>query len=178
MALANLRGSVLEVGFGTGLNLPHYPEQIRSVTALDNEEMLPDRVQRRIQNARFPVKKRVLDASGRLPFDDEEFDGVASTFTLCSIEKTEDALLEIRRVLKQDGVFVFLEHGRSDDPKIAKRQDRFNPLQKFFACGCNLNRPVATLIENANLRIVQLDRYHMPDTPRILGEMYRGFATR
>jgi SAM-dependent methyltransferase len=175
-ALSSLEGHVLEIGFGTALNLPHYPHQVTLLTAIDSERMLPKRVSERIARARFPVEIFQLDAGGHLPFEDEAFDGIATTLTLCSIPDIESALLEIRRVLKPGGWYAFFEHGRSDDLRVAKRQDRFNPIQKFVGRGCNLNRRIDQLIKDAGLHIVKLDRYLLPDTPRLLGEMYRGVA--
>jgi ubiquinone/menaquinone biosynthesis C-methylase UbiE len=177
-ALAPLRGDVLEIGFGTGLNLPFYPDQVTKLTALDSERMLPKRVEKRIAHARVPVDRLQLDASGRLPFEDDVFDGIVTTLTLCSIADVESALAEIRRVLKPDGEYVFLEHGRSDDPRVATRQDFWNPIQKLIACGCNMNRPIDLLIKGAGMEMIELDRYRLPDTPRILGEIYRGVATK
>jgi len=176
VVLAPLCGRVLEIGFGTGLNLPFYPEAVTSLTAIDSEMMLPKRVSQRISEARFPVRQLQLDAGHPLPFNDGEFDGIVTTFTLCSIPNITSALSEIRRVLKPDGQYVFLEHGRSDDPKVARRQDQFNPIEKFIGCGCNVNRPIDQLILAAKLQILTLDRYLMTDTPRIFGEMYRGIA--
>lgn len=174
--LAVLRGQVLEIGFGTGLNILHYPAEVQRLTAIDTEEMLPKRLAKRIAEARFPIDRRRLDAGDRLPFDDDSFDGVVTTFTLCSIGDVGAALAEIRRVLKPSGRYVFLEHGRSEDPRVAKWQDRFNPIQKCVGVGCNLNRPIADLIGASGMEILELSRYLMPDTPRILGEMYRGVA--
>jgi len=177
-ALASLSGQILEIGFGTGLNLDCYPAQVTRLTAIDNETMLPDRVADRIARSGVPVDRFNLDAGGRLPFDDQFFDGVVTTFTLCSIAEVAAALAEIRRVLKRQGEYVFLEHGRSDDPRIARQQDRFNPISKLIGCGCNMNRPIDTLISAAGLRITRLDRYLRPDAPKIVGALYRGVAKR
>src|SRR6185436_18610907 len=106
------------------------------------------------------------------------FDGVVTTLTLCSIADVEFALNEIRRVLKADCGYAFFEHGRSDDLRVAKRQDFWNPLQKIIACGCNMNRPIDRLIRGAGMKMIELDRYQLPDTPRILGEIYRGVAKK
>jgi ubiquinone/menaquinone biosynthesis C-methylase UbiE len=176
--LAPLYGRVLEIGFGTGLNLPCYPQQVTELTVIDSERMLAGRVRKRINAASVPVQQMKLDASGRLPFDDDSFDGVATTLTLCSIENVSAALAEIRRVLKTEGRYVFLEHGRSRDPQLAKRQDWFNPIQKIIACGCNVNRPIDQLIENAGLNVARLERYSMPGSVRILSEIYRGIAQK
>jgi ubiquinone/menaquinone biosynthesis C-methylase UbiE len=177
-ALASVRGNVLEVGFGTGLNLPHYPKHLTKLTAVEPVRMLEDRVERRIAEAGMPVEQIHLDASGRLPLDDESFDFVVTTFTLCSISDVAGALGEMRRVLKPEGRYVFLEHGRSDDPRVAKRQDFFNPVQRIIACGCNINRAIDRLIRESGFHVTELDRYVMPGTPRMLGEMYRGSARK
>ena len=177
-ALAPLRGHVLEIGFGTGLNLSCFPEAVTELTAVDNERMLQKRVAKRIGEVRMPVRQLTLDAGGKLPFGDGEFDGVVTTFTLCSIPNVGSALSEIHRLLKDAGEYVFLEHGRSDDPRVAKRQDLFNPLQKLIGRGCNMNRPIDRLIKASGLEIIKLERYSMPDTPRVLGEMYRGVARK
>jgi ubiquinone/menaquinone biosynthesis C-methylase UbiE len=177
-ALAQVRGHVLEIGFGTGLNLRHYPRQVTRLTAIDTERMLRDRVAKRIDEAHMPVEQIQLDASGRLPLDDDRFDFVVTTFTLCSIADVGSALREMRRVLKPQGHYVFLEHGRSDDSRVAKRQDLFNPIQKIIACGCNINRSIDRMIQETGFFITRLDRYLLPETPRIFGEMYRGSAQK
>ncbi len=174
-ALAPVYGSVLEIGFGTGLNLPHYPGAVTWLTALDPEPLLPKRVVRRTSEASIPVEL-VHCRAEVLPFEASRFDCVVSTWTLCTIADVGAALREVRRVLKSDGKLVFLEHGRSDDARVAKWQDRFNPLQRLIACGCNLNRPIDVLIDQAGLKIAQLERFLMPGVPRIGGEMYQGTA--
>ena len=175
-ALAPARGETLEIGFGTGLNLPHYPEPVTRLTAIDAERMLRRRVKRRMAEARMPVELMKLDASGRLPFADHRFDSVVTTLTLCSIADPAPALSEMRRVLKPDGQFVFFEHGRSPDPQVAQRQDRFNPIQSIIACGCNLNRPIDQLITAAGFDLIKLARFQMPKVPQILGAIYCGVA--
>jgi len=177
-ALSALHGRVLEIGFGTGLNLPCYPPQVTRLTAIDSERFLPARVADRILKAHVPVELMKLDAGGHLPFEDEVFDGIVTTFTLCSIADVAAALTEIRRVLKPTGEYVFLEHGRSEDARIARNQDRFNPITKLIGCGCNLNRPIDKLICAAGLQIAKLDRFVMPDSPRMMGAVYRGAARR
>jgi len=175
-ALEPARGETLEIGFGTGLNLPYYPQTVTRLTAIDPVSMLEDRVEKRIAACRIPVTRMRLDAQGRLPFEDHAFDTVVTTLTLCSIPDIAAALSEIRRALKPEGRFVFFEHGRSDDPKVARRQDRFNPIQKIIGAGCNMNRKIDALVENAGFEITTLDRFLSPNAPRILAEMYRGVA--
>jgi ubiquinone/menaquinone biosynthesis C-methylase UbiE len=137
--------------------------------------MLPGRVAARRAAAAFPVEIAHLSAE-RLPYEDQTFDCVVSTWTLCTIPDPIAALREIRRVLKPEGTFLFLEHGRSDDRRIATWQDRLNPLQRVIGGGCNLNRRIDRLIAEAGLTISRLDRFTMDSVPRIGGAMYRGTA--
>ncbi|MEQ1793325.1 MAG: class I SAM-dependent methyltransferase [Nitrospira sp.] len=170
------RGEVLEIGLGTGLNLVHYPAGVLRLRAVDPAPLLPDRVAERSASAPFPVELSHTSAE-QLPYEDQSFDCVVSTWTLCTISDPVQALREVRRVLKPTGQFLFLEHGRSDDARTAIWQDRLNPIQQVIGCGCNLNRPIDRLIKEAGLHILQLDRFVMEGVPRIGGELYRGVAT-
>ena len=174
-ALAGARGEVLEIGFGTGLNLAYYPAAVDRLAVLDPAEVLKETVDRRIAAAHMPVQKFRLDAQ-ELPFDAGRFDCVVSTWTLCTIPKVETALREVRRVMKPGGAFLFLEHGRSDDEHVARRQDRWNWLQRVLACGCNINRPIDRLIGDAGFQLRTLERFRMPKMLRIAGEHYIGQA--
>lgn len=176
-ALAPIHGRVLEIGFGTGLNLPHYTNAVTWLTAVEPYNLLPERVAQRSVEAPMPVEV-VRENAERLPFKDDTFDCAVSTWTLCTIPDVRAALLEVRRALKPGGILVFLEHGRSDDPRIAAWQRRLTPLQRLLACGCHLNRPIDALIEEAGLKITRLDRFVMEGAPRIAAEMYRGVASR
>ncbi len=173
--LAEARGEVLEIGFGTGLNLDFYPETVDRLTVLDPAPLLPKRVDRRIAAARMPVEKAYVDAE-QLPFDSRRFDFVVSTWTLCTIPDVAAALDEVRRVLKCGGKLLFIEHGRSADERIARRQDRYNGLQKIIGAGCNMNRPIDRLIDQAGFEMARLERFLMPKSPRVLAELYRGAA--
>lgn len=175
LLLAPARGMVVEIGFGTGLNLPHYPRTVTALHTVDPAPLLPDRVAQRVARTPFPVHIQHVSAEG-LPYADATFDYAVSTFTLCTISDPVAALCEVRRVLKPEGCFLFLEHGRSDDLATARWQDRLNPLQQCLACGCNLNRRIDQLVTQAGLRLEQLDRYTLPGVPRIGGEIYRGKA--
>ncbi len=168
-------GQVLEIGLGTGLNLPHYLNIVSRLCAVDPFPLLPDRLAARSETVPFPIEISRISAE-TLPFDDQTFDCVVSTWTLCTIPDPMQALREVRRVLKPDGTFLFLEHGRSEEARIAAWQDRLNPLQRVIGCGCNLNRKIDQLIEQAGLTIRQLDRFQMRSVPRLGGEMYRGAA--
>ena len=176
--LADARGEVLEIGFGTGLNLPHYPQAgITSLTNVDPAELLPPRVQARIARAPFEVVHARLDAE-RLPFDDARFDTVVSTWTLCSIPDAVAALREIRRVLRPTGRFHFLEHGLSERPLVARLQHLWNPIQKVIACGCNVDRPIDDLVAASGLVTTSLERFDIAGDLPIMAAMYRGVATR
>ena len=175
-ALAEAGGEALEIGFGTGLNLPHYPPGVTRLTAIDVADLLPARTGQRVSAAPFPVERVRLTAE-RLPFPDGRFDCVVSTWTLCSIPDALAALREVRRVLQPGGRFVFLEHGQSDDPRVARWQDRLNPIQRRMGCGCNLNRPIDALIRDAGFAITRLDRYVIEGEPSLMASMYRGTAS-
>ena len=175
-ALAEAHGDVLEIGFGTGLNLPYYPAAVARLTAVDPSAALGKRVGRRIDAARMPVETLHHDAVS-LPFDAGRFDCVTTTWTLCSIADVSAALCEIRRVLKPGGRYLFIEHGRSNDAKIARRQDRWNRLHRWIAGGCNLNRPIDRLIDAAGLSITRLERFDLKGVPRRVAPHYLGSAT-
>ncbi len=171
-------GDVLEVGFGTALNLRHYGDAVRSVTGVDP---LPTEglalVEQRIGDVRFPVERTVLRADGELPFDAGRFDCVLTTWTLCSIPDPMAALAEMRRVLKPGGRYLFIEHGRSDRPHTARWQDRLNPMWRRLMGGCNMNRRMDELVEQGGFQLTSLDRFRAPG-PSVLASMYRGVATR
>ena len=175
--LSHVHGEVLELGIGTGLNLPHYPKTITWLHAVDPANLLPKIVMERSVGQSFPIRIQHLTAEA-LPYDDHSFDFVVSTWTLCTIPDPVKALREVRRVVKPGGVFLFLEHGRSEDKKVASWQDRLNPLQNIIGCGCNLNRQIDDIIAQAGLKIMTLDRFQMQSVPRLGGEMYRGTAIR
>ena len=176
-ALAEARGLVLEIGFGTALNLPYYPPEVTRVVALDDSPMLADRVRRRIAVASVPVEVIHRDAADRMPFEDATFDTVVSTWTLCSIERLQSALAEVVRILKPEGRFLFIEHGLSDRPVTAKLQHLLNPMQNVVSCGCNLNRKIDDELAEAGLTILSLERFRVPGVPRAFGEVYRGVAS-
>lgn len=176
--LADARGEVLEIGFGTGLNLPHYPPTgVASLTIVDPAELLPARVQERIARAPFPVTHARLDAE-RLPFDDARFDTVVSTWTLCTIPDPVAALREIRRVLRPSGQFHFLEHGLSERPLVARLQHLWNPLQKIIACGCNVDRRIDQIVAASGLVTASLERFELAGEVPLFSAMYRGTAGR
>lgn len=174
--LAEVRGDVLEIGFGTGLNLAYYPAAIRAITALDVSQGMSRLARPRIAATPIAVEHRIGDGE-RLPFADAAFDSVVSTFTLCSIGDVGRALREVRRVLRPGGRFHFVEHGLSDDRRVQTWQHRLTPLQRFVAGGCHLDRDIPALIAAASLTVDRLERVQADGLPRISGFLYLGQAT-
>ena len=171
-------GEVLEIGFGTGLNLRHYGPGVKRVVGVD--PMITDTVEKvnaRIADAGFPVERHALRADGTLPFDAGRFDTVITTFTLCSIPEPGAALGEMRRVLKPGGRYVFIEHGRADEPGTARWQDRLNATWGRIADGCNINRKMDRIVADGGLELVALERFRGRG-PGILAQMYRGVGKR
>ncbi len=171
-----LKGKVLEVGFGTGLNLPHYPETVSELWLLDPSEKGKELAQKRIAKLNFPVQFVTLNKD-RYEVEDRTFDCVFSTWTMCSIKNLHQALLEMKRILKKDGQIIFLEHGLSDEPGVAKWQNYLNPIQKIIGGGCHLNRPICEQIEAAGLTLKTCDTFYM-DGPKFATFMYRGIAVK
>lgn len=174
--LASTQGEVLEVGFGTGLNLSYYPESIRHIVAIDANPGVHALAQKRVQTSSITVDHRVLNGE-HLPMSDRTFDSVVSTWTLCSIANVEQAIQEIHRVLKPGGKFCFIEHGLSREPHIQVWQNRLTPIQKIIGDGCHLNRNIKHLVEN-QFGTVTLEEFYADNTPKIAGYLYKGMAIK
>ncbi|MGK7877900.1 MAG: class I SAM-dependent methyltransferase [Xenococcaceae cyanobacterium] len=174
--LADVSGEILEIGFGTGLNLPHYPPHIQKLTTIDTNPGMNKFAKKRIQASKISIDNRVLNGEN-LPMPDNSFDSVVSTWTLCSIAKVEQAIEEIYRVLKPGGKFFFIEHGLSNETKVQVWQNRLTPLQKIIGDGCHLNRNIKQLIEK-KFKILTLEQFYAPKIPKYVGYMYKGVATK
>lgn len=174
--LAQVQGEVLEIGFGTGLNLPYYPKRIRKITTVDPNPGVNQLAQKRIQESSMMVDHRVLSGE-QLPMADNTFDSVVSTWTLCSIANVDQAIQEIYRVLKPGGRFFFIEHGLSEDPGVQIWQHRLNPIQKVIGDGCHLDRDIQTLIKK-QFQEIEIEQFDMENAPKTLGHLYRGVATK
>src|SRR5438094_125265 len=135
---AGLNGRVVEIGFGSGLNVPFYPVSVESVSAVEPADLGWKLAQKRLSASKIDVERAGLDGQS-LPFEDETFDTAISTWTLCTIPDANAALLEVRRVLKPGGTLHFVEHGLAPDEKVQRWQNRLNGLQKKVFGGCNLN---------------------------------------
>jgi ubiquinone/menaquinone biosynthesis C-methylase UbiE len=175
--LADATGSVLEIGFGTGLNLAYYPSnKVQKITTVDVNPGMNKIAQKRIATSPISVDYQVLNGE-RLPMTAATFDTVVSTWTLCSIKHVESAIAEIYRVLKPGGKFLFIEHGLSNEPKIQTWQHRLTPIQKIIADGCHLDREIKSLIANqfADLTVKE---FYAPNKPKIGGYFYQGIAIK
>lgn len=177
--LAPAKGRVLEIGFGTGANLKHYPPDVRRLEIVEPDAALNARAVRRIAASDRDVIVHDLSAE-RLPFDTASFDTVVSTFTLCSIPDVESALAEVHRVLKPGGQFLFLEHGLSPEPHVARWQHRLTPLQKIIGGGCHLDRAMRPLIERAGLQIQSAgyEERYAPKLPKFVAWLTSGVARK
>jgi ubiquinone/menaquinone biosynthesis C-methylase UbiE len=175
--LAQARGNILEIGFGTGLNLPYYPPDVGKVTAVDPNVGMYRRARGRIKRAGVEVDRRVLGGE-RLPFEDGTFDCAVSTFTLCSIEGAAQALREVYRVLKVGGEFLFLEHGLSPQANVRKWQRRLNWVQMRLAGGCRLDRDMRALVSAQPFSSVMMGEFYLEKTPKTHGYLYRGVAKK
>jgi ubiquinone/menaquinone biosynthesis C-methylase UbiE len=173
---SGLDGEVLEVGFGSGLNVPYYPSRVQRVWAVDPAMVGRKLAAERVAASGVPVEYVGLDGQ-HLPLADDSVDHVLTTWTLCTIPHVEGALTEIRRVLRPGGALHFLEHGRSPDPKVARWQDRLTPFQRRVAGGCHLNRPIDVLLRVSGLAVTRLENYYIKG-PKTLGYMFEGVATK
>lgn len=179
-----LSGTVLEVGFGSGLNLPWYPREVEKLWFIEPSAEARRMARRAIAAAPFPVEPLAGspgspgDGAESIPLPDRSVDAVVSTWTLCTIPDAERALREMRRVLAAGGQLRFVEHGRSPDPRVARWQDRLTPLQKKLAGGCHLNRRIDRLIEGAGFRLERIERFDFTEVrgPKIAKYLYAGVA--
>jgi ubiquinone/menaquinone biosynthesis C-methylase UbiE len=174
--LADVTGEVLEIGFGTGLNLSYYPENIHKLVAIDANSGVNKIAQKRIHSSNISVDNRVLNGEN-LPMADNTFDSVVSTWTLCSIAKVEQALQEIYRVLKPGGKFFFVEHGLSNESQVQVWQNRLTPIQKVIADGCHFNRNIRQMLEK-QFDTMALKEFYAEKTPKFAGYFYQGIATK
>jgi len=166
-------GRVLEIGIGSGLNIPYYPEAIEHLFGLEPSGKLLDLAGEAAEQAAFPVEF-IESGAEQIPLDNQSIDTVVSTWTLCSIPEIESALAEVRRVLKPGGRFLFIEHGLAPDPPVVRWQKRLAPVFRTLA-GCNPDRPMDRLISDAGFSFERINREYL-DGPKFLAFHYQGEA--
>lgn len=174
--LAGVTGEVLEIGFGTGLNLAHYPSQIQQLATVDPNPGVNRLAQRRIAGSGMEITQYCLSGES-LPMADRSFDSVVSTWVLCSIPDVARAIAEVHRILRPGGKFLFIEHGLSDQPGIQPWQRRLTPMQKIIGDGCHLDRDIAALVKAA-FGQVDYRTFYGKNMPKVAGFMYQGVATK
>lgn len=174
-SLEPARGDVLEIGSGTGSNLERWPDAVRSVTAVERSPGMNRRARERFAGSPLPTRLVAGDATA-LPFPDASFDTVGAVFVLCTIDDSDAALAEARRVLRPDGRLVFYEHVAAPELRLRKWQRRLEPVHRRIACGCRLTRDTETAIRRAGFDIDGIERGWIPDAPRLLGWSIRGTA--
>lgn len=176
LVCGGLHGRVLEIGFGSGLNLRHYPAGVTEILIVEPSAVALRLAQPRLATVDAPITQVGVDGAS-LELPDESVDCVLSTYTLCTIPEVTDALEEVHRVLKPNGVLHFLEHGRAPTESVRRWQRRLHPAHCRIAGGCNIERPIDDLISAAGLVIDELETGY-GDGPRPLSYLYRGRASR
>ena len=166
------KGDVLEIGIGSGLNLPFYDlDKINKIWGLDPSEELNAMAKKVAKDIDTDL---VIGGAEEIPLPENSIDTILLTYTLCTIPKVKDSIKEIERVLKPSGSMLFCEHGLAPDEKVAKWQQRLNPYWKKIAGGCNLNRDIPKIIQDSSFKITKLETMYLPSTPKFAGFNYWG----
>ena len=173
----NAEGTILEIGIGSGLNIPYYQKSnIKKIYGLDPSPELCEMSKKAAHNNDIKIDF-LIECAEEIKLPSQSIDTVLITYTLCSIPNPNDALKEMKRVLKHDGKILFCEHGAAPDLNVFKWQNRINPLWGKLFGGCNINRDIPSIILNSGFKINNLEQMYLPSTPKIVGYNYWGSAT-
>lgn len=170
-----LHGQVVEVGFGSGLNVPFYPAAVTGVAAIEPADIGWKLARSRLAASTVPVQRSGLDGQS-LPLADDSYDVALTTWTLCTIPDVAAALQELRRVLKPGGSLHFVEHGLAPDEHVRRWQHRLEPMQKRLFGGCHLTRPIVELVQGAGFTIAELDVFYEEGAPKAMAADSLGIA--
>ena len=171
------KGKVLEIGIGSGLNMPYYTgSSVEKIIGLDPSEELNEIALKKAKDTKLNIDF-ILNGAEEISLPNNSIDTVLVTYTLCTIPQVSEALNEMKRVLKDDGMFLFCEHGIAPDKNIVNWQNRINPLWGKLFGGCNINRDIPKIIQQSGLKINKLEQMYLPSTPKIVGYNYWGMAT-
>jgi ubiquinone/menaquinone biosynthesis C-methylase UbiE len=170
-----LHGEVVEIGFGSGLNVPFYPGTVSRVDAVEPADLGWKLAGKRLAKATVPVHRAGLDGQS-LPFADDSYDAALTTWSLCTIPDAPAALRELRRVLRPGATLHFVEHGLAPDAKVQKWQHRLEPTQKRLFGGCHLTRPIVPMLKDAGFTISELDEFYEDGAPKVFGADSLGVA--
>ena len=171
------KGKILEIGIGSGINIPFYNKtNVEKIYGLDPSEELNNIAQKKAINNNLEIDF-LLNGAEEIPLPSNSMDTILITYTLCTIQDLESSLKEIKRVMKDDAVMLFCEHGIAPDPKVIKWQNRVNPLWGKLFGGCNINRNIPEIIQSSGFTLNLLDQMYLPSTPKIVGYNYWGKAT-
>ena len=170
------KGTVLEIGIGSGLNIPLYDENhVKKVVGVDPSEDMQALAKDRINESPIDIQLVVADAA-KIPLDDQSIDTIVCTYTLCTVSNPEGVLKEMKRILKPGGKFLFSEHGHAPDESVNKFQLRLEPFWKFLAGGCHLTRSIPELLRANGMKLDKMETMYLPSTPRFVGFNYWGSA--
>jgi len=171
------KGKILEIGIGSGINIPFYNKaNVEKIYGLDPSEELNNIAQKKAINNNVEIDF-LLNGAEEIPLPSNSMDTILITYTLCTIQDLESSLKEIKRVMKDDGVMLFCEHGIAPDENVMKWQNRVNPLWGKLFGGCNINRNIPEIIQSSGFKLNSLDQMYLPSTPKIVGYNYWGKAT-